>query len=73
MGHNNEDYIIIDEKLYTSKETAKLLRVGQFTILRLINAGRLKASKFGRAYSIYGSDIKEFVVNNFVPMRPSHE
>ena len=36
------------EKLLTLKETAKILRVSERTILRYLKSGKLKASKVGQ-------------------------
>jgi len=37
----------MDEKLLTIEEVAKVLRVSTRTVIRYIEAGRLKASKIG--------------------------
>jgi len=36
------------EKLFTLKETAKILRVSERTIMRYLKSGKLKASKTGQ-------------------------
>lgn len=45
------------QKFFTTKELAEKLRVNIMTIYRYINAGKLKAYKFGKEFRI---DEKEF-------------
>jgi len=51
------------EKLLTLEETAKYLRVSERSILRYIEAGRLKASKIGQ-WRISQKDLEEFLNKN---------
>ena len=51
------------EKLLTLKETAKILRVSERTIMRYLKSGKLKASKLGQ-WRIGESDLDEFLKEN---------
>ena len=51
------------EKLFTLKETAKILRVSERTIMRYLKSGKLKASKLGK-WRIKQSDLEKFLKNN---------
>jgi len=51
------------EELYTSEQVAKILKVHQFTVLKFIRLGKLKASKLGRVYRIRQKAIEEFLDN----------
>lgn len=55
-------------KLLTTKETAERLGVTIRRVNDLITAGRLPATRFGRAYMIKESDLK--LVENRQPGRP---
>lgn len=48
------------DKLLTIKEVAKYLRVSERSVLRYIEAGRLKATKVGY-WRIKESDLKRFL------------
>jgi len=48
------------EKLLTLKETAKILRVSERTIMRYLKSGKLKASKLGQ-WRIKESDLERFL------------
>ena len=48
------------EKLLTLKETAKILRVSERTIMRYLKSGKLKASKLGQ-WRIKESDLNKFL------------
>ena len=48
------------EKLFTLKETAKILRVSERTIMRYLKSGELKASKLGQ-WRIKESDLEKFL------------
>jgi len=48
------------EKLFTLKETAKILRVSERTIMRYLKSGKLKASKLGQ-WRIKESDLNKFL------------
>jgi len=48
------------DKLLTLKETAKILRVSERTIMRYLKAGKLKASKVGQ-WRIKESQLNEFL------------
>ena len=51
------------EKLLTLKETAKILRVSERTIMRYLKSGKLKASKLGQ-WRIKQSDLDKFLKDN---------
>ena len=51
------------EKLLTLKETAKILRVSERTIMRYLKSGKLKASKVGQ-WRIKESDLEKFLKQN---------
>jgi excisionase family DNA binding protein len=51
------------DKLLTLKETAKILRVSERTIMRYLKSGKLKASKVGR-WRIKESDLERFLRAN---------
>ena len=48
------------EKLLTLKETAKILRVSERTIMRYLKSGKLKASKAGQ-WRLKQSDLNKFL------------
>lgn len=48
------------DKLLTLKETAKILRVSERTIMRYLKSGKLKASKLGQ-WRIKESDLEKFL------------
>lgn len=48
------------DKLLTLKETAKILRVSERTIMRYLKSGELKASKLGH-WRIKEKNIEEFL------------
>jgi len=48
------------EKLLTLKETAKVLRVSERTIMRYLKSGKLKASRVGQ-WRIKQSDLNKFL------------
>jgi len=51
------------DKLLTLKETAKILRVSERTIMRYLKSGKLKASKVGQ-WRIKESDLEKFLKAN---------
>lgn len=51
------------DKLFTLKETAKILRVSQRTIMRYLKSGKLKASKIGQ-WRIREKDLEKFLKEN---------
>ena len=48
------------DKLLTLKETAKVLRVSERTIMRYLKSGKLKASRVGQ-WRIKQSDLNKFL------------
>lgn len=51
------------DKLLTLKETAKILRVSERTIIRYLKSERLKASKVGQ-WRIKQSELNKFLEKN---------
>lgn len=51
----------MSENILTVEQAAKILHLHPFTVLKLIRARRLKASKIGRVYRIRESAIEEFL------------
>ena len=51
------------DKLFTLKETAKILRVSERTIMRYLKSGKLKASKLGQ-WRIRQKDLEKFLEEN---------
>ena len=52
------------EKLLRAKEVAGILRLNEFTILRFIREGKIKAIKSGRQYLIKETDLQLYIDNN---------
>ena len=48
------------DRLLTLKETAKILRVSERTVMRYLKSGKLKASKVGR-WRIKEKDLEKFL------------
>lgn len=51
----------MQENILTPEQVAKILQVHQFTVLKYIKQGKLKASKLGRVYRIRESDVEGFL------------
>lgn len=49
------------EEILTAEQVAQILQVHQFTVLKFIKQGKLKASKLGRVYRIRKSDVDAFL------------
>ena len=60
------------DKLFTLKETAKILRVSERSVLRYLKAGKLKAAKLG-VWRIMRSDIEKFLENTSNLKKAKHE
>lgn len=58
---------IKEKALYDIRETAKLLKVGRSTVLKLIQNGELPAAKVGRQYRILGYYILDYILRNTNP------
>jgi len=52
---------ILDIKLYSMQEVAKLLKVTEKTIQTYIKNERLKAQKIGRTWKITESNFRKFI------------
>ena len=53
-------YNMENDELYTLKEVSKILKVSEKTVYRLINSGRLKATKIGQ-WRIKNSDLDKLI------------
>lgn len=51
----------MQDAVYTVEQAAKILHLHPFTVLKLIKARRLKASRIGRVYRIRESAIEGFL------------
>lgn len=51
------------EEILTAEQVAQILQIHQFTVLKFIKQGKLKASKLGRVYRIRRSDVEKFLDN----------
>ena len=50
-----------DEKFYTIKEVAELLKVSDGGVRKWLKTGKLKGIKLGRIWRIKKSDLEEFI------------
>ena len=53
--------------IYTTEETAALMKVSVRTVQRLIRARQLRSRKVGRIYRILGKDIEQFFAQEDTP------
>jgi excisionase family DNA binding protein len=53
--------------IYTTADTATLLKVSVRTVQRMIRAHQLRSHKVGRVYRILGKDIEAFFTNEAQP------
>ena len=51
----------LQDEILTTKEVVAYLKVTRPTVFKLIKEGKLKASKVGRDYRFYKSDIAKFL------------
>lgn len=51
----------MNNPVLTVEDVAKILHLHPFTVLKLIRAGKIKASKIGRVYRIRESAIEDFL------------
>ncbi len=51
----------MDERFYTPKQVAEILQVHQYTVLKWIREGKLRALKFGRVYRTRESELGVFL------------
>jgi excisionase family DNA binding protein len=51
----------MQEKILTPTQVAQILQIHQFTVLKYIKQGKIKASKMGRVYRIRESDLEKFL------------
>ncbi len=52
---------VMDERFYTPKQVADILQVHQYTVLKWIREGKLRALKFGRVYRTTESELRAFL------------
>lgn len=50
-------------KIYTVQEVCEYLQVSKNTVYELINQGKLKCKKVGRAYKITENALNDFVIS----------
>lgn len=51
----------MDERFYTPKQVADILQVHQYTILKWIREGKIRALKLGRVYRTTESELRAFL------------
>lgn len=51
----------MQERILTPSQVAQILQIHQFTVLKYIKQGKIKASKIGRVYRIRESDLEKFL------------
>ena len=49
------------DEILTAEQVAQVLKIHQFTVLKFIKQGKLKASKLGRMYRIRRVDVEKFL------------
>lgn len=53
--------IAMMEELFTAKEAARALKISEYTVIRLIKDGDLRASKIGNSWRIRHSDLQAYI------------
>jgi len=48
---------ILEDSIYTPKETQAYLKVSQSTMTRMLKSGLIRAAKVGKQYRIFGKEI----------------
>ena len=48
---------ILEDTIYTPKETQKYLKISQSTMTRMLKSGLIRAAKVGKQYRIFGKEI----------------
>jgi len=61
MKHFIEEQTKKDEKWYTVKDIAKMLKIHEESVRRAIRQGRLESSKFGRDHRISHESLMDFI------------
>ena len=49
------------EKLYTTEETSRLLRLGSQTVRKKLRDGNVKGKKVGRRWLIKGTELRKYI------------
>jgi excisionase family DNA binding protein len=52
-------------KFYTVAEVARVLRVSNMTVYRLINSGQLPAVRVGKSYRLREEDVNRYLSERF--------
>jgi len=52
---------MVDDKYYTLKEVASLLKVTYMTVFRWVKGNKVKAVKAGKQYRIRQEDLNDFI------------
>ena len=52
---------MVEEKYYTLKEVASLLKVTYMTVFRWVKSKKIKFCKAGKQYRIKGSELQRFL------------
>ena len=52
---------------YSTQEIAKILKLSEATVLRLIHEGELKAVRLGRTYRIHDSVLDTLIESGLIP------
>ena len=65
MTTNKDDYKLVSDRLYTTKEASVILRISPNTTRRLIREGYLPANRISRPFTIYGAHILNFIQTEF--------
>ena len=56
--------IVENKEFYTTQQVAEKLQVNVMTIYRYIEAGKIKAYKFGKEFRISAEDFNKFLKDN---------
>ena len=60
---------IEENKFYTLKEVAEILRVSRQTIYNNLKRGRIKATKYGKEYRISEEELQDLLKNGYGAQR----
>lgn len=64
---------IEENKVYTTKEVAEMLRVSMPTIKRMLKDGRLPSTRIGRQHRFLGKDLLDILTNREDLSKTAHE
>ena len=54
----------MNEEVLTVKELQKYLKIGENTVLKLLNSGKIKANKVGHNWRILRSEVDNYLRGN---------